>query len=136
VKKQLVKSLDAMLQEQTRMLIIIGSQSSGKTTLAKEMALFLYKAGKLKSSKMAKITAEKLNDIEVLSKKDRLRDCCLLIEHAGKLKRKTIEGILDLASILQEDVAVIFEEEENHLNQLFKEYPKLMDLVQNRIHLM
>ncbi len=135
VKKQLVNTIDAIIYGQTRMLIITGTQDSGKLTLAKEIALFLYKAGKLRSSKMAKITAEKLNALEVLSKKERLRDCCLLIEHAGGLKRKTIEGLLDLTSILQEDIAVIFEEEEQNLNQLFKEYPKLMDLVQERIHL-
>lgn len=135
IKKQLVNCIDALLQEQTRMLIITGTPDSGKSALAKEIALFLYKAGKLKSSKMAKITSEKLNNLEVLSKKDRLRDCCLLIENAGGLKRKTVEGLLDLSSILQEDIAVIFEDDEKNLNQLFNEYPKLMDLVQNRIRL-
>ncbi len=135
VKKQLINSLAAMLQEQTRMLIITGSQESGKTALAKEIALFLYKAGKLKSSKMAKITAEKLNNVEVLTKKERLRHCCLLIEHAGVAKRKTLEDLLDLSSILQEDLAVIFEDEEQNMNGLFSSYPKLIELVQHRIHL-
>lgn len=135
VKKQLVNGLAAMLQEQTRLLIITGSQESGKTALAKEIALFLYKAGKLKSSKMAKITAEKLNNVEVLTKKERLRHCCLLIEHAGDAKRKTLEDLLDLASILQEDLVVIFEDEEQNMNGLFSAYPKLIELVQHRIHL-
>lgn len=135
VKRQLVNSIEAILQGQTRMLIITGTQDVGKTTLAKQIALFLYKANKLKSSKMAKITAEKLNNLEVLSKKERLRDCCLLIEQAGGLKRKTIEGLLDLSSILLEDIAVIFEDEEQNINQLFHEYPKLMEIIQNRIHL-
>ncbi|HHV09313.1 MAG TPA: hypothetical protein GXX75_03415 [Clostridiales bacterium] len=137
VKKQLVNSLDTILQEQskTSMLIITGQHSSEKTRLAKDLALFLYKTGKLKSSKMAKITAEKLNTLEVVTKKERLKDCCLLIENAGGLKAKTIEGLLELASILQGDIAVIFEEEEGNLNQMFQEYPKLIDLLQNRIHL-
>lgn len=135
VKKQLVNGLAAMVQEQTRLLIITGSQESGKTALAKEIALFLYKAGKLKSSKMAKITAEKLNNVEVLTKKERLRHCCLLIEHAGEAKRKTLEDLLDLASILQEDLVVIFEDEKQNMKGLFSAYPKLIELVQHRIHL-
>lgn len=137
VKKQLVKSLEMILSERSRlqMMIITGTEGSGKTTLAKDMALFYYKSGKLKSSKLAKISADKLNTVDILTKKEILRDCCLVVENASELKRTTIDSLLELANQLHGDLAIIFEEDKKNMNKLFREYPKLMDLLKNRIHL-
>ncbi len=137
VKKQLVKSLESMLDEHTKtvQMIITGTVGSGKTALAKDITIFLNKAGKLKSSKIAKIKAEKLNTIDVMAKKETLRDCCLVIENASELKRETIDSLLELSQVLQGDIAVIFEENKINMNKLFRESPKLMDLFKNRIHL-
>ncbi len=137
VKKQLVKSLETIMNDRAKnmMMMITGTEGSGKTTLAKDMALFLFKARKLKSSKLAKITAEKLNSLDILTKKDILRDCCLVIENASELKRATIDNLLELTQQLHGDISFIFEEDKKNMNKLFREYPKLMDLLKNRIHL-
>lgn len=137
VKKQLVKSLDMILNDRSRIqtLIITGAEGSGKTTLAKDIALFLYQSGKLKSSRLAKISADKLNTVDVMSKKEILKDCCMVVEKASELKRTTIDQLLDLAGQLHGDIAIIFEEEKKNMNKLFREYPKLMDILKNRIHL-
>jgi tRNA A37 threonylcarbamoyladenosine biosynthesis protein TsaE len=137
VKKQLVKSLEMILQEQSKtlFLIITGSVGTGKTILAKDIALFLYKSGRLKSPKVAKINADKLNSVDILAKKDTLRDCCLLVENASELKRQTIDSLLELSLQLRGDLAIIFEEDKKNMNKLFRECPKLMDLLKNRIHL-
>lgn len=137
VKKQLAKSLEIILDKHTKsvQMIITGFPGSGKTALAKDIAVFLYKTGKLKSSTLAKITAEKLNGIDVTEKKEVLRGCCLIIEHASELKRPAIDKLLELMKSLRGDIAVIFEENKKNLNRLFRECPKLMDLFKNRIHL-
>jgi energy-coupling factor transporter ATP-binding protein EcfA2 len=137
VKKQLVKCLDMIMNERSKLqtLIITGTEGSGKTTLAKDIALFYFQSGKLKSSKLAKISADKLNTVDVLSKKEILKDCCLVVENASELKHTTIDNLLDLAGQLHGDIAIIFEEEKKNMNKLFREYPKLMDLLKNRIHL-
>lgn len=137
VKKQLVKSLEMIMSDRSRlqMMIITGTEGSGKTTLAKDIALFFYKSGKLKSSKLAKISADRLNTIDIAAKKDILKDCCLVVESASQLKRVTIDSILELANQLHGDIAIIFEEDKKNMNKLFREYPKLMDLLKNRIHL-
>ena len=137
VKKQLVKSLEGILDEHTNtvQIIITGTAGSGKTVLAKDITMFLFKAGKLKSSKIAKIKAEKLNTLELMSKKDTLKDCCLVVENASELKRQTIDSILELCNSLKENIAVIFEEDKKNINKLFRECPRLMDLFKNRIHL-
>lgn len=137
VKKQLVKSLEGILDAHTKtvQILITGTKGSGKTTLAKDITMFLFKAGKLKSSKIAKIKAEKLNSIDIMSKKETLKDCCLVVEDASELKRETIDSLLDLCKSLRGNLAVIFEENKMNLNKLFRECPKLMDLFKNRIHL-
>lgn len=137
VKKQLVKSLEGILDEHTKtvQMIITGTTGSGKTVLAKDITMFLYKTGKLKSSKIAKIKAEKLNDLDLLSRKDTLRDCCLIVEDASELNRQTIDSILELCNSLKGNIAVIFEENKKNMNKLFRECPRLMDLFKNRIHL-
>jgi hypothetical protein len=137
VKKQLVKSLEVILDENTKtvQLLITGTDGAGKTTLAKDITMFLYKTGKLKTSKIAKIKADKLNSIDVMAKKDTLKDCCLVVENASELKRETIDSLLELCRILRGNIAVVFEENKKNINRLFRECPKLMDLFKNRIHL-
>ncbi len=137
VKKQLVKSLEGILDVHTKtvQILITGTTGSGKTTLAKDITMFLFKAGKLKSSKVAKIKAEKLNSVDIMSKKETLKDCCLVVEDASELRRDTIDSLLELCKSLRGNIAVIFEENKMNLNKLFREYPKLMDLFKNRIHL-
>lgn len=136
VKKQLVKSLEIITNERSKnvMMIITGAKGSGKTALAKDMALLLFKAGILKSSKVAKIKAEKLNTVDIMAKKDTLKDCCMVVEEASELKRQTIDGLLELSRYLQGNIAYIFEEDKKNMNKLFRECPKLMD-IKNRIHL-
>lgn len=137
VKKQLVKSLEGILDEHTKtvQLIITGTAGSGKTVLAKDITMLLYKTAKLKSSKIAKIKAEKLNTLALMSKKDTLKDCCLIVENASELTRQTIDSILELCNSMKGNIAVIFEEDKKNINKLFRECPRLMDLFRNRIHL-
>lgn len=137
VRKQLVKSLDLILDKQTKsvQMIITGSPGSGKTALAKSIALFLHMTGKLRTSKIAKTSAGKLNETDLLAKKDSLKDCCLVIENASELKRPTIDKLLELIRLYNGQIGVIFEENKKNMNKLFRECPKLMDMFKNRIHL-
>jgi ABC-type glutathione transport system ATPase component len=137
VKKQIVKGLETILQDNKKaaFIIVTGAEGSGKTTLAKDMALLLSKAGRIQSSKVAKISAEKLNTVDIDSKKETLKSCCLVVENASKLKRTTIERILELTRQLKGDIAVVFEEDKKNMNKLFRECPSLMDLLRVRIHL-
>jgi hypothetical protein len=116
-------------------MIITGAPCSGKTTLAKDIAIFLNRTGKLKTSRIAKISAIKLNEIDVLSMKEELRNSCLVIENASDLKKPTIDKLLELIKYFHGEIAVIFEENKKNMNKVFRQCPKLMELFKNRIHL-
>jgi hypothetical protein len=137
VRKQLANSLELILDRRTKsvQMIITGASGSGKTELAKDISIFLYRTGRLKSSKVAKITAEKLNSIDILKKKDALKDCCLVIENASELKASAVNKLLELIRYYRGDIAVIFEVNRKNMNKLFRICPKLMEMFQNRIHL-
>lgn len=137
IKSQLEKSIEYICKDEARtsMLMITGPRESGKTTLAKNMALFLFQIGKLNSSKMAKISAEKLNEIDLRTKTVTLKDCCLVVENASLLKKRAIDNLLEFEETMQGSIAVIFEEEKIHSNKLFEEHPQLVNLMKNQIHL-
>lgn len=136
-QKQLVKSLDLIVNPHIKsvQMIITGEPSSGKTTLAKNIAVFLNKTGRLKTSRIAKISALKLNEVDISKKKEILRHCCLVIENASELKKTTIDKILELIDSCKGDIGVILEENKKKMDSLFSEYPKLMELFINCIHL-
>jgi hypothetical protein len=137
IKKQLAKSLENILGKDTKtvLMIITGSDNADKINLAKDIALFMNEVGKLKSSKVAKITAEKLNKVDIIAKKDTLKDCCLVIEDAGELNITTVDKLLELIKLLKEDIAIIFETDNRNLSKLFRESPVLINLLHNRIYL-
>lgn len=137
LQKQLSNSLELIMSKHTKsvQLIITGEPSSGKTTLAKDIAIFLKKTGKLQTSRIAKISAQKLNKIDLMSRKEELKNCCLVIENASELKRPTIDKLLKLIDYFHGDIAVIFEENKKNMNRLFRECPRLMEIFNNRIHI-
>jgi len=135
LKYQLIKGLENILMDESNniLMLISGSPGSGKTSLAKKVAIFLNKIGRLKTDKLAKINADKLNEIDIFTKKDVIRDCCLVIENASILSEHTLERVLELSNELPFSLPVVFEENTEKLNKLFEEHPVLMDLLQNRI---
>ena len=137
IQSQLLKSIELITNNTTKSLqmIITGGPASGKTTLAKYIAIFLNKIGKLSSSRVVKVSALKLNQIEDIKNKDQLKGCCMVIENANELKGHTIDKILSLIKYFHGDIAVIFEDNDKDMNKLFGEEPKIKDMFENRIHL-
>ncbi len=137
IRTQIVEMLEDIIDENGEpvRLIITGETGSGKTSLAKDITMFLYETGRLRSSRIAKIDAQKLNTIDLSLKKDTLIDCCLVVEHAGNLQAAAIDGLIDLCHTLWENIAVILEDNRNDAEKLFMGNPKLVDLFKNRIDL-
>lgn len=137
LQNQLLKSLKLITDQNTKsvQLIITGAPLSGKTALAKDIAVFLNKIGRLKTSKIAKISAMKLNDTDLKKRREDLRNSCLVIEKAGELKKDAIDRIMDIIKFFSGDIAVILEDDKDSIERLLAKYPKIRDIFKNNLHI-
>ncbi len=135
IKKQLVSSLANILRQEPILILITGKEGVGKTTLAKDLALFMSKTSRIQSSKVAKISAQKLNAVDLEAKRDTLKSCCLLIDQASELSPTAIDSLLELSRDLQGDFAVIFEENTINYNKLLSKGNNLAEVIKSKIQL-
>lgn len=137
LQKQLADSLELIDDKSTDsvQMIITGAPSSGKTTLAKNMAIFLNITGKLKSSKTVIIPALKLDNLDITKISKEIRDCCLIIEDAGCMKRPDADKLLELIRYCGGDIAVVLEDNNDNFDHLYKENPEFAESFKNRIHI-
>lgn len=137
VRKQLARMLEVVVtvRKKCHCLIITGGKKSGKTTLGTYLAKLLYELSYVKTPRVAKISGERLNQINLFEKKEQLKDVCLIIENAGAMTEATAEALLDF--IRQTDVlgTVILEDNANAINRLLRNHAECNREFNNRVHL-
>ena len=137
VRKQLVRMLEVVVtvRKKCHCLIITGEKRSGKTTLGTYLAKLLYELSYVKSPRVAKISGERLNRIDLYEKKEQLKDVCLIVECAGAMTETTAEALLEF--IQQTDVlgTVILEDNANAMNGLLRNNAECNRVFNNRVHL-
>lgn len=100
-------------------LVVTGLEDSDKMSFSRGIAILLKKTGRLSTSRIAKIKADKLNNIHLSNKKEKLRGCCVIVENASELKKITIEQIQKLVKSLNGDISIIYEEDSRKADLLF-----------------
>ncbi|MBQ8846435.1 MAG: hypothetical protein IJ006_04770 [Lachnospiraceae bacterium] len=137
VRKQLVRMLEVVVtvRKKCHCLIITGDKRSGKTSLGTYLAKLLYELSYVKSPRVAKISGERLNRINLFEKQEQLKDACLIVENAGTMTEATAEGLLQF--IRQTDVlgTVILEDNANAINRLLRNHAECNREFNNRVHL-
>ena len=137
VRKQLIRMLEVVLtvRKKCHCLIITGESGSGKTTLGTYLAKLLYELSYVKSPRVAKISAAKLNTIRLEDKKEQLKNCCLIVQKAGELTEEAATGLL--AFIEETDVlgTVILEDSQPAMNSLLRNHGECNRVFNNRVHL-
>lgn len=137
VRKQLLRMLDVVVtvRKKCHCLIITGEKGSGKTTLGTYLAKLLYELSYVKSPRVAKINAEKLNGMKLEEKKEQLKNCCLIVEGAGKLTEEAADALLafiDRAGVLG---TVILEDNANAMSKFLRTHAECNQMFNNRVHL-
>lgn len=136
VRKQIIRSLEMILNERGRLfLVITGERQTGKTTLAYYLIKLLYHMDLVKHDRAAVIDAEKLNEISISDRRDEIEDCNLLIERAGDMKEKTLEELLRVFQGKKNGTCVILEDNSRNINKLLRGKEDLNRRFNNRIHL-
>jgi len=137
VRKQLARTLEVVVtvRKKCHCLIITGDKRSGKTSLGTYLAKLLYALSYVKSPRVAKISGERLNQMNLFEKQEQLKDVCLIVENAGTMTEATVGALLEF--IKQTDVlgTVILEDNANAINRLLRNNGECNREFNNRVHL-
>ena len=137
VRKQLVRMLEVVVtvRKKCHCLIITGEDNSGKTTLGTYLAKLLYELSYVKTPRVAKISAERLNKIDLNEKKEQLKDVCLIVENAGMMTDATAEALLRFIHHTNVLGTVILEDNANAMSNLLRNNGECNREFNNRVHL-
>ena len=137
VRRQLARMLEVVVtvRKKCHCLIITGEQKSGKTTLGTYLAKLLYELAYVKTPRVAKISGERLNRINLFEKKEQLRDVCLIVESAGAMTEATAEMLLEFIRTTDVLGTVILEDNANAMNGLLRNNGECNREFNNRVHL-
>lgn len=137
VRKQLIRMLEILFDSHKRgfNIIITGGSGAGKTSLAKRLARMMYKIGEIKSARVAIVSGDKFNRININEIKEKLIDSSLIIEQAGLLSTASIKNLISINAELSGRIVVVLEDTRDEINMLLRNNPDLNSIYNNRIHL-
>ena len=105
--------------------VLIGDGDERIIGVAKQIVRVMKESGYLSQGRIAKIRAGQLNKMDLVQFKNQLKGNCLLIEEAADLLFPTITKLFSMMDEYYGDVVVIFSDEGNTLDQLFRFIPAL-----------
>lgn len=137
VRKQLLRMLEVVVtvRKKCHCLIITGEYKSGKTTLGTYLAKLLYELSYVRSPRVAKISGQRLNGMNLYEKQTQLKDVCLIVESAGEMTEETTEGLLDFIEHAGVLGTVILEDNANAMSRLLRNHAECNRMFNNRVHL-
>lgn len=137
VRKQLLRMLEVMcfVRQKCCCVIITGEQGCGKTTLGTYIAKMFYDLGLVKTPRVARISAAKLNTINLEDKQDQLSGCCLIVENAGTLKDEAARKLIKFGEKKGILGGIILEDNMNEINKLLRNSPDCNRVFGTRVHL-
>ncbi|MBQ8799236.1 MAG: hypothetical protein IJZ55_06700 [Lachnospiraceae bacterium] len=137
VRKQLLRMLEVVVtvRKKCHCLIITGEYKSGKTTLGTYLAKLLYELSYVRSPRVAKISGQRLNGMNLYEKQAQLKDVCLIVESAGEMTEETTEGLLDFIEHAGVLGTVILEDNANAMSRLLRNHAECNRMFNNRVHL-
>ncbi|MFV0341788.1 MAG: hypothetical protein ACK5JH_02695 [Anaerocolumna sp.] len=122
LKEEIKHTLESILSDSNGInhLVIAGSKKSGRSTLAKKICRGLYALNWIKSPKIAMISGEKLNLVNLSQQKDKLRDTTIVIEKASQLSLETCGNLANFLEEMSDSVFVILEDEYENMEDILK----------------
>ncbi|WP_167957154.1 ATP-binding protein [Anaerosporobacter faecicola] len=134
LKNQILSILENMEpRKECNNFMICGEEKTGKTSLARAIAITMWKLNRIPTKKVAKIKAEKLNQINLIEKMEPLADGTLVIEEAGKMEGKTVAAVLQMIEIYQDHILVILEDETRQMENLLGREERIREYMTHRI---
>jgi len=114
-------------------LIVIGRKGSGKTVLAVDVVKAIQKSRKLKSGKVAIISAESLNKKDIPETVRKIHGGSLIIENAGKLSQPTIDALNMAMTTQTGNLLIVLEDQRQLLSGVIKKNPNFAKKFTSRL---
>lgn len=105
--------------------VLMGDGTDRIVGVSKQIVRIMKETGYLSQGRIAKINAEQLNTMDLITFRSQLKGNCLLIENAADLLFPTITKIFSIMEEYYGDFVVILADEGTTLDQLFRFVPAL-----------
>ena len=137
IRKQIIGALDTMsLAAYTGNVLITGEPGLGTVRLAKNLIREYQAMDANFSSKVAKITGEKLNLRDLREVFDKLKNGAIIIEKANGLTEETLYQLAGLLNQEELGIIVIMEDTKKEITKLLEKQAMIADYFNIRIDLM
>ncbi len=131
MEEQLINIFQSIAEHRTDMrrsaegnLLVVGDYKSGKTTLAISVIKEINIIRRRSNRRIAKISGERLNNKGIRETLSQLSDSDLLIEHAGRMSKATLQGLLQFMSGETGGMLVIFEDTKEAMEYILAQVPE------------
>lgn len=105
-------------------LLVVGEYKSGKTTLAISVMREINRLRNRKGRRIAKISGERLNYKGLRETFSHLQDADLLVEHAGRMSKATLQGLLRFMNGETGGMLVVFEDTKEGMEYILTQVPE------------
>ncbi len=136
IREQIASYLEqALIKKRADSFVIEGVDNENCIMFAKAMARAMHELELYDSSRIAKISASKLNSIELVNQYERLRDSFVVIERASELSEKTMRDIMVMLEELAGHMVITLIDQKEKMDALFDEYQEFALYFTSRIAL-
>lgn len=105
-------------------VIIMGNKGCGKSQLADILVKAICRELKMPAAKIAKVTANQINDKDVAKIINKLAGGFLLIQNTNQLKAETVDALGKAMEFRTDGLTVILEDEKIGMRKFIAKYPK------------
>ena len=134
VKQQVLKCIDMSLKtKENSFFAVMGEEKSGKTTLALKMIKLLFKLELIKYDRTAIVDAIQLNQISIRECKSQLKNCNIIVEHAGSMTEKTIQELVDFVREQQRETCLFLEDSLREMKKIVSSEKEWSILFYNQV---
>lgn len=116
-------------------LLITGQCGLGKKDFIKKLLTVLFKLGYIKSSQIAKIKADHLNNEICEDKMLEFLEKGLIIENVSDISREMLEKLMDAINKNKENILIILDADDINAENLIKESQRSSELEYYAIHI-
>lgn len=135
MNSQILKCLERLADntEETMNYCIIGERGTGKKAIAHGFAKFMADSGFISASQTVWTDANKVNQINLKDRTEKLRGRCLVVNQAGDLSEEAIWDISDIIKKLGRNTMIVIADYRKNMVELFRNREKFEDMFRPRV---